>query len=126
MLSSFRDVSERKKLQDTQRALISKSMDKYADMQSLSKQKSFISVSSSFGTSYATPIETSMTNVGKRKPYGYLTLLDIMVLGGDSVPESSIIPKKELVPNPFHQPHNESRWRFSVEKSPTVCVYCGI
>jgi hypothetical protein len=125
MLSSFRDASEKNKLEDTQRALISKSMNKYADRQSFSKQKSTMSVSSSLGTSYAPTIETSMTNVGKRKPYGYLTLLDISVLGGFSIPESSIVPDKEFVPNSFHQPYNESRWRSFVKKTPKVCIYCG-
>lgn len=124
ILLSFRCASEKKKLEDTQRALISKSMDKYADRQSFSKQKSSMNASSSFGTRHGSTIENSVTNVVERKPYGYLTLLDVSRLGGFPTPESSVLPHEELVPNAFHQPYNESRWVSFVDKTPKVCIYC--
>lgn len=98
-------------------------MNKYADRQSFSRQKSITSVSSSLGTSYGSATETSVADVGKRKPCGYLTLLDISMLGGFSIPESSILPDTEFVPNSFHQQSHLSRWRSFVNETPKVCKY---
>jgi hypothetical protein len=99
-------------------------MDKYADKQSVSRQKSIASISYSLGTSYEPATETSEAYVGKRKPYDYLTLLDISMLGGFSIPESSILPDTEFVPNSYHQHSHVSRWRSFLEKTPQVCIYC--
>jgi hypothetical protein len=125
MFSSFRGVSEKKRLEDTQRALISRSMNRYADIRSFSRWKSVTSLSSFLGTSDGTCTETSVTDVGKRKPCGYLTLLDISVLDGFSVPESSILPDREVVPNSFHQQYHVSRWRSFVKRTPKVHKCCN-
>ncbi|PNF43133.1 hypothetical protein B7P43_G17794 [Cryptotermes secundus] len=101
-------------------------MNKYADRQSFSRQKSITSVSSSLGTSYGSATETSVADVGKRKPCGYLTLLDISMLGGFSIPESSILPDTEFVPNSFHQQSHLSRWRSFVNETPKWIMKMGI
>ncbi|XP_021940357.1 uncharacterized protein LOC110840005 isoform X2 [Zootermopsis nevadensis] len=126
MFLSFRGASEKKKLEDTQRSLISKTLNEYADRQSFHNQKRVMNIISPNGSSYASAVDTSMANVGKRKPYGYLTLLDISVLGGFSIPERSIVADKEFVPNSFHQRHNESRWTSFVERTPKWILKMGI
>jgi hypothetical protein len=65
-----------------------------------------------------------VVDVSKRKTCGYLTLLDISMLGGFSMPESSILSDTEFVPNPFHQQSHVSRWRSFVKNTPQVCKYC--
>jgi hypothetical protein len=99
-------------------------MEKYAERQSFSRQKSIASVSSSLGTSYGSATKTSVADVGKRKLCGYLTLLDISMLSGFSMPESSVLSDKEFVPNSFHQQSHVSRWRSFVKNTPQVCKYC--
>jgi hypothetical protein len=98
-------------------------MNKYADRQSFSRQKRIASITSSLGTSCGSVTETSVADVGKRKPCGYLTLLDISMLSGFSIPESSILSDTEFVPNSFHQQSHVSRWRSFVKKTPQVCKY---
>jgi hypothetical protein len=65
-----------------------------------------------------------MANVGKRRPCGYLTLLDISALVGFSTPATSVLPDTEFVPNSFHQKPHLSRWNSFVKTTPKVCKYC--
>lgn len=115
---------EIKKLEDTQRALIARNMNKYADQKSFLRQRT-VSLSSSVGSSSVSAIETPVANVGKIKPCGYLTVLDINTLVGSPTPVSSVMPDIEFVPNSCHQQSHVSRWNSFVKTTPKVCEYCG-
>jgi len=80
-------------------------------------------MSTSVGSSYRSAIETSVTNVGKIKPCGYLTLLDVSAISGLPTPSSSVLPVSEFVPNSFHQKFHVSRWKSFVEMTPKVCKF---
>lgn len=114
---------EIKKLEDTQKALIARNLNIYADKKCLSRQRT-AGLSSSVGSSYTSSIETSVTNVGKIKPCGYLTLLDVSALSGLATPSSSVLPDTEFVPNSFHQKFHVSRWKSFVKMTPKVCKFC--
>ena len=94
----------------------------YADKKCLSRQRT-ASLSSSVGSSYRSATETSVTTVGKMKPCGYLTLLDVSALSGLPTPSSSVLPVTEIVPNSFHQKFHVSRWKSFVKMTPKVCKF---
>ena len=98
-------------------------MNIYADKKCLSRQRT-ASLSSSVGSSYRSAIETSVTDVGKIKPCGYLTLLDVSALSGLPTPSSSVLPNAEFFPNSFHQKFHVSRWKSFVKMTPKVCKFC--
>lgn len=110
-------------LEDTQKALIARNMNIYANKKCLSQQRT-ASLSSSAASSYKSAIETSATNVGKIKPCGYLTLLDVSALSGLPTSTSCILPVSEFAPNSFHQKFHVSRWKSFVEITPKVCKFC--
>lgn len=99
-------------------------MNIYADKKCLSRQRT-ASLSSSVGSSYRSAVETSVTNVGKIKPCGYLTLLDIGALSGLPSPSSSVLPVSEFVPNSFQQKFHVSRWKSFVKMTPKVSKFYG-
>jgi hypothetical protein len=110
-------------LEETQKALIVRNMNMYANKKCLSRQRT-ASLSSSVGSSCRSAIETPVTNVGKIKPCRYLTLLDVSALSGLPTTSSSALPVTEFVPNSFHQTFHVSRWKSFVKMTPKVCTFC--